>query len=152
MGLWQYTQSVAHRQRRTRAAAHARSSVVLNTDQSPTSSSARSFHSSFRPNDPRLRKSCPSTSLSPIDLSGDQFVAPNHVNAKDTKYCPIDTPYVQPLPSSTSIRRHVRHVPYRRDELRKRETSHPTRRWPLNARSSRTCTRIRNRKPFSLSQ
>ena len=51
LGLWQLSQSIAHRQCRTRAAPYARSPVVLNTDQSSTGSSTRSFHSSFRPND-----------------------------------------------------------------------------------------------------
>ena len=33
---------------------------------------------------------------------GEQFVTPSHVNAKDTKYCPLDTPFVQPGAASTS--------------------------------------------------
>lgn len=47
--------------------------------------------------------------------SGEQFVTPSHVNAKDTKYCPINTPYVQPMPSSTSI--YATSAMYRTDSM-----------------------------------
>ena len=37
-----------------------------------------------------------------VSRLGEQFVTPSHVNAKDTKYCPLETPFVQPGASSTS--------------------------------------------------
>jgi hypothetical protein len=48
-------------------------------------------------------------------FSGEQFVTPSHVNAKDTKYCPINTPYVQPMPSSTSA--YATSAMYRTDSM-----------------------------------
>jgi hypothetical protein len=40
--------------------------------------------------------------IASLFFEGEQFVTPSHVNAKDTKYCPVDTPYLQPTASSTS--------------------------------------------------
>ncbi len=48
-------------------------------------------------------------------FQGEQFVTPSHVNAKDTKYCPINTPYVQPMPSSTSA--YATSAMYRTDSM-----------------------------------
>ncbi|CAF1605150.1 unnamed protein product [Adineta ricciae] len=45
----------------------------------------------------------------------EQFVAPSHVNAKDTKYCPIDTPFHQPAPGSTST--YATSAMYRTDSM-----------------------------------
>jgi hypothetical protein len=48
-------------------------------------------------------------------FKGEQFVTPSHVNAKDTKYCPINTPYLQPSPSSTSA--YATSAMYRTDSM-----------------------------------
>ena len=46
---------------------------------------------------------------------GEQFVTPSHVNAKDTKYCPVNTPFVQPMPAPTSA--HATSAMYRTDSM-----------------------------------